>query len=417
MSESPALAELQQARALLQANQIDAGIERLMVLANQKIPEAMFELASVLLMLATDTDKITAGMHLLRDAEHLGFAPATYRLATASLIESAEALDWVQLTSRWQSCCRQGHALALCDAAVYFGRFGTPEQQTRSTAILEVAAMNGSLVAMALLGERLAEGRLCNADPARANSIRKLAAEVGMPVNAPDPAHGFANPEPTAPADAGNDWDFGDIQRAMLANEGDCLDFGIALHRHAGLLSEEECLYIQCLGGPDLGPSISVDSQGVRHRNEIRTSWDFIFLPEFEQLYLNLLQRRMAQAAGLPLKQAEPLILLRYRPGQEYKPHRDFLPASDYVPVAAGGSGQRMRTTVTYLNTPSAGGATAFPLLLKEVSAQQGCLARFDNIDTGGQVLRGSMHAGLPVKQGVKWICTLWFRERPHRLL
>jgi hypothetical protein len=417
MSESPALAELQQARALLQANQIDAGIERLTVLANQKIPEAMFELASVLLMLATDTDKITAGMHLLRDAEHLGFAPATYRLATASLIESAEALDWLQLTSRWQSCCRQGHALALCDAAVYFGRFGTPEQQARSTAMLEVAAMNGSLVAMALLGERLAEGHLCKADPARANSILKLAAEVGMPVNAPDPAHGFANPEPTAPADAGNDWDFGDIQQSILANEGDCLDLGIELHRHAGLLSEEECLYIQCLGGPDLGPSISVDSQGRRHRNEIRTSWDFIFLPEFEQLYLNLLQRRMARAAGLPLKQAEPLILLRYRPGQEYKLHRDFLPASDYVPVAAGGSGQRLRTTVTYLNTPLAGGATAFPLLLKEVPAQQGCLARFDNIDTGGQVRSGSLHAGLPVKQGVKWICTLWFHERPHRLL
>jgi hypothetical protein len=56
-------------------------------------------------------------------------------------------------------------------------------------------------------------------------------------------------------------------------------------------------------------------------------------------------------------------------------------------------------------------------LLLKNVSAQQGCLTRFDNIDTGGQALRGSLHAGLPVKQGVKWICTLWFRERPHRLL
>ena len=134
----------------------------------------------------------------------------------------------MQLTSCWKSCCRQGHPLALCDAALYFGRFGTPEQQARSTAMLEVAAMNGSLVAMALLGERLAEGRLCKADPARANSIRKLAAEVGMPVNASDPAHGFANPEPTAPADAGTDWDFGDIQQVMLANDGDSLDSGIA---------------------------------------------------------------------------------------------------------------------------------------------------------------------------------------------
>lgn len=417
MSETSAITELQRARALLQDNQLEAGTTLLTVLANQKFPEAMHELASVLLMLATDAEQIAGAMRWLREAEQLAYAPAIYRLATVSLIESAEALDWSRLASRWQDCCRQGHAHALCDAAVYFGRFGTPQQQLRSTTMLEVAAMNGSLVAMALLGERLAEGRLCSADPARANSIRKLATEVGMPVNTPDPALGFAGPEPTAPADAGMDWDFGDIYRATLATDGECLDPDIALQRHADLLSDEECLYIQYLGGPDLAPSISVDSQGLRHQNEVRTSWEFIFLPEFELLYLNLLQRRMANAAGLPVSQAEQLILLRYLPGQEYKLHRDFLPESNYVPVAAGGSGQRLHTTVTYLNTPTSGGATAFPLLLKNVSAQQGCLTRFDNIDANGQALRGSLHAGLPVKQGVKWICTLWFRERPHRLL
>ncbi|WP_395771099.1 2OG-Fe(II) oxygenase [Arenimonas sp.] len=416
MSESPALVELQQARALLQANQIDAGIERLTVLANQKLPEAMFELASVLLMLATDADKIAEAMRWLREAEQLGNAPATYRLATASVIESAEALDWSQLASRWQACCRQGHAHALCDAAVYLGRFGTPQQQQQSTAMLEVAAMNGSLVAMALLGERLAEGRLCSADPARANSIRKLAAEVGMPVPAPDPTHGFAAPEPTASPYAGDDWDFGDLQRTTQATHGDCLAPGIALYRHDSLLSEEECLYIQCLGGPDLGPSISVDSQGRRHQNDVRTSWDFIFLPEFEQLYLNLLQRRMADAAGLPVNQAEPLILLRYLPGQEYKLHRDFLPTSLFIPVTAGGSGQRLRTAVSYLNTPPAGGETAFPLLNTDIPAIRGQMVRFDNLLPDGQITRTSLHAGLPVKQGVKWICTLWFRERAHRL-
>ena len=180
MSESAAIAELQQARALLQANQIDAGIERLTVLANQKFPEAMFELASVLLMLATDAEKIASAMLWLREAETLGSAQAMYRLATISLIESAEVLDWNVLATRWQTCCRQGHPNALCDAALYFGRHGTPRQQNQSTAMLETAAIHGSIVAMALLGERLAEGRFCKADPARANSIRQLAAELGI---------------------------------------------------------------------------------------------------------------------------------------------------------------------------------------------------------------------------------------------
>lgn len=417
MSVSPARAELQQARELLQANRIDAGIEKLTVLANQKHPEAMFELASVLLMLANDADKIAAGMRLLRDAEQLGDVAAKYRLATASLVESAESLDWPQLAERWQTCCQHGHPHALCDAAVYFGRYGSAGQQARSTAMLEVAALRGSLVAMALLGERLAEGRFCSADPARANSIRQLAAEMGMPVPPPDPAHGFAPPEPAAGPDAGDDWDFGDIRRTLEGAEADCLDAGTGLYVHAGFLSDEECLYIQCLGGPDVAPSISVDIHGQTHQNQTRTSYDFTFTPECEQLYLNLLQRRLAGAAGLPLNFAEQLIILRYLPGQEYKLHRDFLPETHFIPVAAGGSGQRLRTVVSYLNTPAAGGDTAFPLLLKDIPAIQGRIVRFDNITADGQIVRTSLHAGTPVKQGVKWICTLWFHEGVHRPL
>ena len=417
MSETSAITELQRARALLRDNQLEAGTTLLRVLANQKFPEAMFELASVLLMLATDAEKIASAMLWLRAAETLGSAQAMYRLATISLIESAEVLDWNVLATRWQTCCRQGHPNALCDAALYFGRHGTPRQQNQSTAMLETAAIHGSIVAMALLGERLAEGRFCKADPARANSIRQLAAELGMPLPSPDPAHGFSAPEPSAMHDAGDDWDFGDFDRAIQAAAGDCLDAGTGLYLHAGFLSDEECLYIQCLGGPDVAPSISVDIQGRHHQNQTRTSYDFSFAPECEQLYLNLLQRRMATAAGLPVNCAEQLIVLRYLPGQEYKLHRDFLPETHYVPLAAGGSGQRQRTVVSYLNTPLAGGATAFPLLLKEINAVQGCIVRFDNITPDGQALRTSLHAGLPVKQGVKWICTLWFREHAHRLL
>ena len=417
MTESPVLTELQQARALLQADRIDAGIDHLKVLANQKHPEAMFELASVLLMLASDADRIGEAMDWLRNAEQCGYAPAAYRLATASLVESAETLDWTQLAARWQMACREAHANALCDAAVYFARFGHAEQQARSTAMLELAALRGSLVAMALLGERLAEGRFCRADPARANSIRKLAAECGMPVPAPDPAHGFAAPEPETPPEPGDDWDFGNLRAAGQAPVGECLDERTALFVHAGLLSAEECRYIQYLGGPDVAPSISVDMHGRHHQNQTRTSSDFTFQPECEQLYLNLLQRRIAAAAGLPLNHAEQLILLRYLPGQEYKLHRDFLPDTHFVPVAAGGSGQRLRTAVCYLNTPLAGGDTAFPLLLKDIPAVEGRVLRFDNLTADGQILRTSLHAGTPVKQGVKWICTLWFHERAHRPL
>ena len=163
--------------------------------------------------------------------------------------------------------------------------------------------------------------------------------------------------------------------------------------------------------------AISIDDSGRAQRNPVRTSHDFTFLPEFEQVYLNLLQNRLAAAAGLPLRQAEALILLRYGPGQEYRPHRDVLPPSHYIPLGAGGSGQRLRTVIAYLNTPDAGGETAFPLLARNITAERGRIVRFDSLDTDGNMLQTSLHAGTPVKQGVKWICTLWFHEGPHRAL
>ena len=72
---------------------------------------------------------------------------------------------------------------------------------------------------------------------------------------------------------------------------------------------------------------------------------------------------------------------------------------------------------IAYLDTPAAGGDTAFPLLDRHIAAEQGRIVRFDSLDADGNVLRTSLHAGTPVKQGVKWICTLWFHQRTHRSL
>lgn len=417
MTDSALLSPLHDARRLLQAGRFTEAVAALTVLANQNDAQACFELANALLMHAVDTAQIAEGMARLRQAEAAGYAPAVYRMAYTALVDVAEAHDWRRLAERLAYCCRQAHPNALCDAAVFFGRFGTAAQQRASTALLELAALRGSTVAMALLGERLAAGTLCEADPARANSIRRIAAQLGMPVPAPDPRAGFAPPEPQAPPPPFTDWDFSALPAAVAAAPGLCLDQPTQLHVYDGFLSAEECLYIRCLGGPDVAPSISIDDSGRAQRNPVRTSHDFAFLPEFEQVYLNLLQRRMAAAAGLPLQQAEALILLRYGPGQEYRPHRDVLPPSHYVPAEAGGSGQRLRTVIAYLDTPAAGGDTAFPLLDRHIAAEQGRIVRFDSLDADGNVLRTSLHAGTPVKQGVKWICTLWFHQRTHRSL
>jgi len=64
-----------------------------------------------------------------------------------------------------------------------------------------------------------------------------------------------------------------------------------------------------------------------------------------------------------------------------------------------------------YLNTPEEGGGTGFPAVGLTVTAQRGSAVYFA-YETGEQA---SLHAGLPVTRGEKWIATKWLRERPFR--
>ena len=134
---------------------------------------------------------------------------------------------------------------------------------------------------------------------------------------------------------------------------------------------------------------------------------------------MRLVQWRMAAAAGLELVEAEPLIVLRYAPGQEYKPHRDYLPPAS---IARDGpqAGNRRRTICAYLNPVAAGGATAFPVAGLQVEPQPGRAVVFDNLrydDTSpqGRPDPDSLHAGMPVEAGEKWLATLWIRQGRYR--
>lgn len=408
---------LLQARRLLQGNRVAEAKQLLSVLANQSHAPAMYDLAHVLLIEANDTDPDGQALAWLRQAEALAYAPAIYRMAVFSLSDALVKLDWQELAARLDACCRLRHPEALCDAALLYERCGDDRQRQMATDLLELAAVRGSTVAMALLGERLASGLHGDADPARANSIRRLAVDSGLPVPAPDPNFGFSKPDPERLPKLPDSLDFSALKRFVQPPDSQMLEPQANIQSAEAFLSPEECLYIQCLGGPQLKPSMSVDPNGQQHQNRIRTSHDFLFTPQSETVALKLLQMRMAAFAGLPLQNAEALVLLRYAPGQEYLPHRDYLPPSHFTAVKDGGSGQRLRTVISYLNTPADGGDTAFPLLGLQVTALAGRILRFDSIQPDGRLNAASLHAGTPVKQGLKWICTLWLREQGHRLL
>lgn len=124
--------------------------------------------------------------------------------------------------------------------------------------------------------------------------------------------------------------------------------------------------------------------------------------------------RRIGELLGLPLANAEPLQGQRYAPGQEFKPHTDtFEPGGYDYYVHTADMGQRTWTAMVYLNEPEDGGATRFKTIGKTVQPEQGKLLAWNNLLPDGTPNPATLHQGMKVRRGTKYVLTKWFRERP----
>lgn len=117
---------------------------------------------------------------------------------------------------------------------------------------------------------------------------------------------------------------------------------------------------------------------------------------------------------GLPPELGEPIQGQRYAPGQEFKAHTDtFEPMGpDYYEHCAE-RGNRSWTAMCYLNEPEDGGATRFKTINKIVQPETGKLLAWNNLLPDGRPNPATLHQGMKVRKGTKYILTKWFRERP----
>ena len=123
--------------------------------------------------------------------------------------------------------------------------------------------------------------------------------------------------------------------------------------------------------------------------------------------------RRISDLLGLPLDASEPIQGQRYAPGQEFKPHTDtFEPGGYDFYVNTAESGQRTWTAMVYLNRPDDGGATRFKLIGKTVQPETGKLLAWNNLLPDGRPNPATLHQGMKVRRGTKYILTKWFRQR-----
>ena len=121
----------------------------------------------------------------------------------------------------------------------------------------------------------------------------------------------------------------------------------------------------------------------------------------------------LAELNGIDPAHGEPLQGQRYDVGQEFKAHCDYFNRGGqdwdkYCSVA----GQRTWTFMVYLNEVEAGGATRFKAVGKTFQPETGKLLCWNNRRPDGSENPNTIHHGMKVRKGVKYVITKWYREK-----
>lgn len=175
-------------------------------------------------------------------------------------------------------------------------------------------------------------------------------------------------------------------------------------------LTPDECGLLCAMIDHDRRPSTIADDQGYAN---FRTS-ETCDLPSTDPLVRSI-SEALSDFTGIPANHGESLQGQRYAVGQEFKPHTDtFNPGSaDYYANTAE-QGQRTWTAMIYLNQPDEGGATRFKTIGKTIQPETGKLLLWNNLLPDGSPNPATLHQGMKVRKGAKYVLTQWYRQLPR---
>ena len=341
--------------------------------AGRGLKEAHYNLCNLLYNgLGIARDEAQAQVHLLA-AARAGHRPALRTLGYLYHLAGPEE-NWQRLSTRcFRSAAESGDPLAKYSLGMRFAQgHGAPVDVAAAHQWLTAAAQDRVYLAQARLAELGAKAQ------AAARDLAPMEGDVGL-----EP---FSLPRGPVPQPSRSEAFISEYPQAL----DPCL-----------------CDHLINIATPQLAPSDVVDPKtGQALRSELRTSYSMHFQPNMYDAPVAETLRCIAAIAGEPPEHAEPLGILRYGLGQEYRPHYDYYNDDQH-------EAQRTTTVFIYLNEVEEGGGTEFPRLAVSVAPERGKAVKFLNCDAAGKPNPETLHAGLPVIRGEKWLATLWFWDRP----
>jgi hypothetical protein len=391
---------------LVRRQRLDEAFALQLRAAQGGVADAQHEVGRMLLHGAGTAADIPGAIQWLQRAEAAGNVVSGYELALVAIGGAWLPRD-SRINQRVMAAVDAGFPPALRAAAIHFGRKPDAADQALCLQLLQRAAAAGDDIAALLLAERLQRGEGTAPRP-------ELAAQLFAQTQARQwprlPAVTAARPQqaPSRPTTLA-------LSDALQSPPPQVLSAHPAVRCIDHLLSADECRLLVAAARPRLEASEVVRADtGKLERASFRSSSDATFDALAEDLALRLVQQRMAAAAGMELLHGEPLTILRYEVGQEYQPHRDYAPPGS-IERDHPQAGNRARTICVYLNDVEAGGQTAFPLAGLSIEPAAGRAVIFDNLHADGRPDPDTLHAGVPVERGEKWLATLWLRQRRYR--
>ena len=179
------------------------------------------------------------------------------------------------------------------------------------------------------------------------------------------------------------------------------------IYRCPDFLDAETCAGLVAMIDANRRPSTLLSDSG---QSAFRTSdscdmdrWSSAVRPTDEAI---------AALLGITPEHGETMQGQRYAPGQHFRAHHDYFnEAQGYWQKMKTQGGQRTWTAMIYLNDVEEGGATWFPQAGVRVAPRRGLLLAWNNMGSDGSPNEDTLHEGMPVVSGTKYIVTKWFRE------
>jgi prolyl 4-hydroxylase len=176
---------------------------------------------------------------------------------------------------------------------------------------------------------------------------------------------------------------------------------------YPNIISEDEARYILEKSKDNFKDSEILSG----YESSIRKSKN-TWISRDDPIVKNIIQR-VCNIDNIPFDNAEDLQVVKYQPNGYYKEHNDSCcEDNEYCKEFLTRGGNRIVTMLIYLNDGFEGGATKFTKMNKEIKPDKYSGILFYSMNKNKDKCHSlSMHAGLPITSGEKYVANVWLRE------